>query len=399
VGHITRIRESTHNSLGLLEHAKNTRKGFTIVELLIVVVVIAILAAITIVAYNGISSRAKTSSAQSSAETASKKVQAYMTTNSDQVPVDLTTAGVTDSSSTTYQYSKDTSVTPQTFCITVTVSNSVSYYIDNTLHTMPVIGACPGHVAAGPPPAIANGSIIQTVTSANCPGTRTRTVDARDTHTYWVQKLADGKCWMLTNLAYAGGGTNTYSDTKTLSNGTGDSTTTYTIAKYYIPSSGSNVTTEPTAPSTSTNGAGQYGYMYNWCAAMGNQQSTDACSGTDTTDVNPLVSICPAGWRLPTGGKYAGTMEFSALTTALGATNDTAGATIMQSNWLAQLADGWWGSSGFGTPGYMALYWSSTQQSNFYAYNLGVRTNMVNPDNTGEIFNKYYGFSVRCIAN
>ena len=38
--------------------------GFTIVELLIVVVVIAILAAITIVSYNGISNRAKSSAVQ-----------------------------------------------------------------------------------------------------------------------------------------------------------------------------------------------------------------------------------------------------------------------------------------------------------------------------------------------
>jgi len=37
----------------------NKRRGFTIVELLIVIVVVAILAAITIVAYNGIQTRAK----------------------------------------------------------------------------------------------------------------------------------------------------------------------------------------------------------------------------------------------------------------------------------------------------------------------------------------------------
>lgn len=51
-------------------------RGFTIVELLIVIVVIAILAAITIVAYNGITRRANGSAAQSAANTLVKKAEA-----------------------------------------------------------------------------------------------------------------------------------------------------------------------------------------------------------------------------------------------------------------------------------------------------------------------------------
>lgn len=56
-------------------------RGFTIVELLIVIVVIAILAAITIVAYNGVTSRANAAKNQTDALTVRKRAEAYYADN------------------------------------------------------------------------------------------------------------------------------------------------------------------------------------------------------------------------------------------------------------------------------------------------------------------------------
>lgn len=56
---------------------KKTIRGFTIVELLIVIVVIAILAAISFVAYNGIQVRSQISSINSTLQQINKAINAY----------------------------------------------------------------------------------------------------------------------------------------------------------------------------------------------------------------------------------------------------------------------------------------------------------------------------------
>lgn len=126
--------------------AKST--GFTIVELLIVVVVIAILAAITLISYNGIKDRAVAVQVEAGLSEANKKVQLYAAdpANNGNYPATLADAGVTDTKSVTYQYTVDTTVTPASYLITASngIAGTTTYYMGSDVSS-PVVGTAPGH--------------------------------------------------------------------------------------------------------------------------------------------------------------------------------------------------------------------------------------------------------------
>jgi prepilin-type N-terminal cleavage/methylation domain-containing protein len=127
-------------------------QGFTIVELLVVIVVIGILATIMIVSYIGITNKANVASLVSDLDNASKLLKLDQVTKSA-YPATLANAnngnGVPASSGTTYQYSVDNTTNPSTFCITATKSNQ-SYFINQD--GIPTAGGCPGDWVAGVPP-------------------------------------------------------------------------------------------------------------------------------------------------------------------------------------------------------------------------------------------------------
>jgi len=211
--------------------------------------------------------------------------------------------------------------------------------------------------------------------------------DARDNRTYWIQRMPDGRCWMQTNLAYGGGGNNTFGDVVNLTQGTQSNAT---IPLFAIPT-GANPTEFPNTPSTSTDGgvtSPQFGYLYNWCAAMGNQPA--ACQAT-ATQPNQSISVCPAGWRLPTGEQNTG--EFTLLNNAIngGLTDTDAG---LLTNGLFQYS-GTFGGGSFFAQGDFGSYWSSTRFDPFEARALQFFQDESNPDNW---FMVDGGTAVRCVA-
>lgn len=91
-------------SLSNIKKKFEAQRGFTIVELLIVVVVIAILATITVVTYNGVTARANGAAAKTAAQSVLSKAEAYAADGPTKLyptlPSDLTTA----SGSTSYAF-------------------------------------------------------------------------------------------------------------------------------------------------------------------------------------------------------------------------------------------------------------------------------------------------------
>lgn len=187
--------------------------------------------------------------------------------------------------------------------------------------------------------------------------------DMRDNRIYRVKKMPDNKCWMISNLAYNGGGTNTYGDVHTLTfaNATATSpwTTTTGLTNRYVTTNNytgttttdrdgfNNIRTTTATLETASGSQCKSGvtgtenmrsrclsYLYSWCTAVGlDGSTTPTCAvaheagtgnGYASTGVigkkgalggeskgnslagNPAGvnsttngSICPAGWRLP----------------------------------------------------------------------------------------------------
>ena len=113
-------------------------RGFTIVELLIVIVVIGILAAITIVAFNGVQNRAKVSVVQSDISQALKQLEAAMITSSTQRYPLTSEINLRSSAGVTLTYSPN--ITSNEYC--VSAANGLVRYAANSIEKLVREGDC-----------------------------------------------------------------------------------------------------------------------------------------------------------------------------------------------------------------------------------------------------------------
>ncbi len=122
------------------------QRGFTIVELLIVIVIIGILAGITILAYNGIQQKAHVAALQSDLSSAASTLEIANAQN-NAYPADLASAGLKASPGTTYQYTH--SGTWNSYCLTGT--NSGASYDISSMNMTPIRGVCFGDTNSNGP--------------------------------------------------------------------------------------------------------------------------------------------------------------------------------------------------------------------------------------------------------
>lgn len=174
------------------------KQGFTIVELLIVIVVIAVLASITVVSYNGIQTRASEAVLKSELSSASKQLEVTRSTSSS-YPGDLDAMRMNEDIEFTYSYDAGA----DSYCLSGTSSNTAvpTYYVTNNELT-PREGSCPEVADVWTVSAPA----ISPVTELGCLSSCTRTIlvaPSNYSYTDGTVTSLDGGSSKLFSVGYA----------------------------------------------------------------------------------------------------------------------------------------------------------------------------------------------------
>ena len=265
--------------------------------------------------------------------------------------------------------------------------------------------------------------------------------DSRDSNTYAIAKLADGKCWMIENLRLDNSATLTIANTnKPLNDGTNvtlkhnyaDTETYNTLSASQDPTTtawcNSNSTScddqsmlftgnttnrasyETGATMTNSASIYSYGNYYNWYSATAGRGTYSFSTNNNSV----TGDLCPAGWHLPIGGRKANVdvSDFWKLSRAtIGAdpanfANDyfyytgTPEGTDASNKMRAYPNNFVYSGNVLGgsvnNRGSYGDFWSSTARSSNYAYNLYLNSSNVYPGTNSS--SKYYGGTVRCVA-
>jgi prepilin-type N-terminal cleavage/methylation domain-containing protein len=190
---------------------KQKQSGFTIVELLIVIVVIGILAAITIVAYNGIQQRADNTKRVAAAKEWQKRIIAYASSNGSYPPSALNNHTCLGTGNPT-----DLDANPDEDCLG---SGNVKH---------PLASINTAYATLGTLPSFPTDKLVSTSAIGTTAGISMRSVDALDPGTanekllypflyYWL-KGTNQDCVLRPVAAVISGGYTTATTPNTISN-------------------------------------------------------------------------------------------------------------------------------------------------------------------------------------
>ncbi|MBR6505340.1 hypothetical protein IKT18_00650 [Candidatus Saccharibacteria bacterium] len=266
--------------------------------------------------------------------------------------------------------------------------------------TYTVVGDATITLAGKPTRCTSRATCMQTITT--CPTGVTEVMDARDGTLYKINSLADGRCWMLDNLAIdlvstplstLSGLTNaSYTSLNYLKNGGAHFSTQYAEDPVEYWTSGGGFTTPkiymadkdvvPRNAPANGSGSNKVGGYYNYCAASAGSY----CYHNNSSSGNATEDICPAGWSMPTRNN---------INSVVGAYNNVYNnirnaMSLAVTGYYAHL-DGT--ASGQGLQG---EYWASTLKSSSDDSMYGMHVN-----STSEAFEsnmvRYNGGTIRCI--
>ena len=224
---------------------------------------------------------------------------------------------------------------------------------------------------------------MQNLPAASCTSTPKQVRDTRDDHVYTVQRLLDGKCWMMENLDLGRTGITTDLTSSNTNLATTVTAETFNSWKKTSGSATYDAGEYISVSGTDSTSGTAYGTLYNYYAA-----SAGTISGSSNSN-NASYDICPAGWRLPTGGSSG---EFKALyaeynsNALMRASIENSGAAFALAGFFANAAPARQGSYGF--------YWSSTRSSDTNMYGLYLNTSNVNPAISDY---RISGSAIRCV--